>query len=405
MESNKTTLPPGEEIIAPIRVRTPGSKREKPAGRNARRTAMAGALLLLIALAGAGVWWIDYLSRNPALAPLEPLQAEVSVVASPPPAMQAGPAAEGVPPPPVAPEPLETPALSTPAQDTTKAEALKRLLASADRFAAAGSLSAAQSDFQEALRLDPQSREARAGLQRVKSRMAEEEFRRWMAEGLTALNAGDAASAQARFLKAKALRPEAPEVKEALSQAEGRLRSARIEALRQKASACEQREDWAGAVAAYEEALAQEPNLQFALQGKERSSALAALERRMGFFVHQPEVLGSDTQLDQAVRLLQDIQAAPPAGPRFAAEAEKLKSLVQTAKTPVRITIESDNLTDVSVYRVGKLGRFGVRDLSLRSGTYIMVGSRDGYRDERLEVVVKPGPEPIRVTLICRVKV
>jgi len=71
----------------------------------------------------------------------------------------------------------------------------------------------------------------------------------------------------------------------------------------------------------------------------------------------------------------------------------------------VPITIESDNLTDVSVYRVGKLGRFGARDLNLRPGTYVMVGSRDGYRDERLEVVVKPGSEPIRVTLICRVKV
>jgi hypothetical protein len=57
------------------------------------------------------------------------------------------------------------------------------------------------------------------------------------------------------------------------------------------------------------------------------------------------------------------------------------------------------------VYRVGKLGRFDVRDLSLRPGTYIMVGSRDGYRDERVEVVVKPGPQPIRVTLVCRAKV
>jgi tetratricopeptide (TPR) repeat protein len=235
--------------------------------------------------------------------------------------------------------------------------------------------------------------------------MAEEEFRRWMAEGLAALNAGDAAAAQARLLKARALRPDAAEVKEALAQAEGRLRSARIEALRRKASAGVQREDWADALAAYEEALALEPNLQFALQGKEHASALAGLERRMAFFVGQPEVLGSDTQLDQAVRLLQDIQAAPPAGPRFAAEAEKLKALVQTAKTPVRITIESDQLTDVSVYRVGKLGRFGARDLSLRPGTYILVGSRDGYRDERLELVVKPGPDPIRVTLICRVKV
>jgi tetratricopeptide (TPR) repeat protein len=400
MDIHKTTPPPGEDIIAPIRVKASGPRREKPPGRGGRRMAMAGALLL-VALSAAGLWWIDYLSRHPAQAPAEPPRAEVSAV-SPPPAESP---AESAPPPPPAPAPLETPAPPVLTPDPAKAEAVKRLIASADRLAAAGSLSSAQAGFQEALRLDPQSREARAGLQRVKSRMAEEEFRRWMAEGLAALNAGDAAAAQARFLKARALRPDAAEVKEALAQAEGRLRSARIEALRRKASAGEQREDWADALAAYEEALALEPNLQFALQGKEHASALAGLERRMAFFVGQPEALGSDTQLDQAVRLLQDIQAAPPAGPRFAAEAEKLKALVQTAKTPVRITIESDHLTDVSVYRVGKLGRFGARDLSLRPGTYILVGSRDGYRDERLELVVKPGPEPIRVTLVCRVKV
>ena len=400
MDIHKTTPPPGEDIIAPIRVKASGPRREKPPGRGGRRMAMAGALLL-VALSAAGLWWIDYLSRHPAQAPAEPPRVEVSAV-SPPPAESP---AESAPPPPPAPAPLETPAPPVLTPDPAKAEAVKRLIASADRLAAAGSLSSAQAGFQEALRLDPQSREARAGLQRVKSRMAEEEFRRWMAEGLAALNAGDAAAARMRLLKARALRPDAAEVKEALAQAEGRLRSARIEALRRKASASEQREDWADALAAYEEALALEPNLQFALQGKEHASALAGLERRMAFFVGQPEALGSDTQLDQAVRLLQDIQAAPPAGPRFAAEAEKLKALVQTAKTPVRITIESDHLTDVSVYRVGKLGRFDARDLNLRPGTYILVGSRDGYRDERLELVVKPGPEPIRVTLICRVKV
>jgi hypothetical protein len=292
-----------------------------------------------------------------------------------------------------------------PAPDAAKTEAVEQLLAAAQRWAAAGSLSAAQADFQEALRLNPQSREARAGLQRVKSQMTEEEFRRWMEGGLAALNAGDAGAAQTRLLKARALRPEAPEVIEALAQAEGKLRSNRIEALRQKALANEQREDWTGALAVYEEVLALEPNLQFALQGKERSAALATLERRIGFFVNQPEVLGSDTQLNEAVRLLRDIQATPRIAPRLTAEAQKLKALVQTAQTPVQITIASDNLTEVSVYRVGKLGRFSARDLSLRPGTYILVGSRDGYRDERLEVDVKPGDEPIRVTLICRVKV
>jgi hypothetical protein len=356
-------------------------------------------LLLMAALAAGGIWWIGQLSRHPVETPPP---APPALPAPPPPD---APAASEPQHPSAQPRPAEAPASPAASQDAEQAEAVQQRLASAERQAAAGNLSAAQSDFQQALRLDPQSQQARAGLQRVASRMAAEEFRRWMAEGLTALNAEDFTRAQARFLKAKALRPEAPEVAEALAQTERGLRSARIEAARQKALTAEQREDWAGALAAYEEALGMEPALQFAQQGKERTTALVALERRIAFFVNQPGLLDSDAHLQNAARLLQEIQAAPPPGSRLHAEADKLGALVQTANTPVRVTIASDSLTEVAVYRVGRLGRFGTRELSLRPGTYTVVGSRDGYRDERLELVVKPGPEPIQVTIVCKVKV
>ncbi len=285
------------------------------------------------------------------------------------------------------------------------ATALRERLASAERRAAAGELSAARSDFQEALRLDPQSPEARDGLEQVKARLRTEEFRRWMAEGFRALDAGDPDQAKARFIKAKALRPEAPEVAEALAQAEGRLRTARIEAVRARALAAEQREEWAAALAAYDEALALEPALRFAQQGRERTAAMVTLERRIAFFATQPARLDSDAQLAKAVDLLQEIQAAPPESPRLRAAAQDLAALVKAAQTPVRVTIESDRLTEISVYRVGRLGRFAARDLSLRPGTYTVVGSRDGYRDERLDLVVRPGAEPVRVSIYCKVKV
>ncbi|MGE5256549.1 MAG: hypothetical protein ACM3KE_07745 [Hyphomicrobiales bacterium] len=388
--------PQGEEIIAAIHL-----KRSRPESGDEvrrRRPRRAAALILIVAaLTGGGIWWIEYLSHHRLQSPAEERPVEA-------PAAPSAPATSKPLPP-----PAETPTAAAPgpaaAPDETRTEAIRQHIASAERWATAGNLSAAQADFQEALRLDPQSQPALAGLQAVKSRMADEDFRRWMAEGFAALNRGDAAAAQARFLKAKALRPEAAEVREALTQADAQLRSDQIEALRQKALSAEQKEDWAGALAAYTEVLGMEPSLQFAQQGKERTSALVALERRIAFFVSQPKVLDSDSQLEKAERLLQDIQTGLPGGSRLSAEAEKLKSLVQAAKTPVRVIIESDQLTQVTVYRVGRLGLFGQRELSLRPGTYTVVGSRDGYRDERLELVVKPGPEPVRLTVICRVKI
>jgi eukaryotic-like serine/threonine-protein kinase len=405
MTPNDSSAPRGAEIIAPIRVRTSSAEGQPAGRRHPRRMGMAAALLLIAALTAGGVWWIGHLSRHPLETPPAASPALAPPALPSPPLTGAQASSE-----PQQPSPPSLPAATAPPgpaapQNTGQAEAVKQRLASAEGLAAAGNLSAALSDFQEALRLNPQSQPAREGLQRVKSRMTAEEFRRWMAEGFAALNAGDLTHAQSRFLKAKALRPEAPEVAEALAQTENRLRTARIETARQKALAADQREDWAGALAAYEEALEIEPTLQFAQQGKERVAALVTLERRIAFFVNQPEVLDSDAQLENAVRLLQELSGAPPLGSRLRAAADKLGALVQTAKSPVRVAVESDSLTDVSVYRVGRIGRFSVRELSLRPGTYIVVGSRDGFRDERLELVVKPGPEPIRVTIVCKVKV
>jgi len=405
MTSKDSSAPRGEEIIAPIRVRTAPAGSQTAARRHPRRMGVGAALLLIAALTAGGIWWIGDLSRHPLETPPAEPQAEAPPTLATPPLPGAQTSSE-----PQHPSAQPLPATAAPAspaasQDAEQAEAMRQRLASAERLAAAGNLSAAQLDFQEALRLDPQSQQAREGLQRVKSRMAAEEFRRWMAEGFKALNAGDLATAQARFLKAKILRPDAPEVAEALAQTERGLRTARIEAARQRALTAEQREDWIGALAAYEETLGMEPAIQFAQQGKERAVALVTLERRIAFFVNQPGLLDSDAHLENAARLLQDIQAAPPVGSRLRAEADKLGAMVQTAKTPVRVRLESDSLTEVSVYRVGRLGRFGTRELSLRPGTYTVAGSRDGYRDERLELVVKPGPESIRVTIICKVKV
>jgi hypothetical protein len=78
---------------------------------------------------------------------------------------------------------------------------------------------------------------------------------------------------------------------------------------------------------------------------------------------------------------------------------------VDAAQTPVKIILESDNFTEVAVYKVGKLGRFTVRELNLRPGTYTLVGARDGYQDVRKKIIVKPGQRPMRIAVKCEVKI
>ena len=60
-----------------------------------------------------------------------------------------------------------------------------------------------------------------------------------------------------------------------------------------------------------------------------------------------------------------------------------------------------DGVTEVVVYKVGKLGAFDSKTVSLKPGTYVAVGTRQGYRDVRRSFHVAGNvPAPV-VTLRC----
>ena len=116
-------------------------------------------------------------------------------------------------------------------------------------------------------------------------------------------------------------------------------------------------------------------------------------------------MLESDEHLKNAILLIEEAKEIDPPGRKLAAQIKALEDLVTAAQTPVVVIIESDNLTRVAVYKVGKLGRFSKRELKLRPGTYTVVGARDGHQDVRQKIVVKPGQQALRVTVECRAKI
>ena len=284
-------------------------------------------------------------------------------------------------------------------------ESVMQLIASGKKHESDSKLSFAHADYQEAVDLDPKSEAARNALNRIKEKIKEREFQQLISEGLTAYHSNDYGLARTKLLKAKSFKPESREVRDALRQVDAAIRLSRIEQLRKKAIAAEQSEDWQHALNAYLEILKVDANIQFAAQGKARSTEQIRIAKRINFFLQKPEALEIDRQLENAVRLANEAKEINPQGARLAAQIKKLEQLIVAAQTPIIVTIESDNLTDVAVYKVGKLGRFTVRQLNLRPGTYTVVGARDGYMDVRQKIVLKPGQESLRIRVICKVKI
>jgi hypothetical protein len=220
-----------------------------------------------------------------------------------------------------------------------------------------------------------------------------------MSDGLAALNDREWEDALAAFDRAAQLRPNAPEVTDGRSRAKaGQRQEALAEGLR-RARESEQREAWRDAERAYSSVLAKDPESAAALEGQKVAETRAMLDEKIEYHLAHPGRLSHPEVFADASTVLDEALETVPSGPRLESQIVRLEHLLELASTPVTVVLESDQQTEVTVYRVGRLGTFTRRELDLKPGTYTVVGSRNGYRDVRLQLVVTPGspPEPLMV--------
>lgn len=255
--------------------------------------------------------------------------------------------------------------------------------------------------YEQAVNLDPQSIEAREGLERVNAEIEEQRFRELMSTALAATKTGRFDLAREALSGAQKLRPDSSDIRGA----EERLRRAeqehQIAANRQRATTLAAAERWREAANAYSAVLAIDPQAQFAVHGLEQSRRLAELHDQLDQYILQPGRLQSDQPRANAKILLALLQAMEGKGPRLLQKQNQLDAALQLAETPVQVQLRSDEMTDVRIDRVGDLGRFKESTVSLLPGTYTVRGSRTGYRDVRLSLIVQPGTVATPLVVRC----
>jgi tetratricopeptide (TPR) repeat protein len=262
-------------------------------------------------------------------------------------------------------------------------------------------LEAARQSFAKAVELDPEWQPAATGLARVLETIKQMQFDQRMTEGLAALGEGDYAGARAAFRMAQQLKPSSPEPADGLLQVDQGVRLDNIARLQRRANAEESAEQWETAVATYESILDIDPNLEFAQGGLRRARQMVELHAQLKGYIEDPDSLSAPVTMSRATGLVVDITRMSNIGPRLADERDQLSRLLKRAATPLTVQLVSDNVTEVSIYKVGRLGSFETRELDLRPGTYVAVGSRPGYRDVRLEFRVAPEIELRPIVVRC----
>jgi len=275
------------------------------------------------------------------------------------------------------------------------------LLAEARAAEERGEGAAAEAAYRKALALDRDTRAARDGLARLQAQAGSAAFAAAMSQGLDALARRDYAAARAAFERAGKIRPGAPEVADGLAQVERALGDRTLAAHVEAAQQAERGERWAEALAEYRKALAVDRNLALAQQGVERAEPRAMLDAELAAYLERPERLFSPDVRAAARTAIARARGLGEPGPALSRQVAAVEDLITAAETPQRVALTSDNQTDVTVYRVGRIGTFERKELELLPGRYTVVGMRAGFRDVRRELTLLPGREAPTLAIRC----
>lgn len=279
------------------------------------------------------------------------------------------------------------------------------LLTKAEGLEKDGNATAALESFHKALALDAEATRASEGIARITSRQASDAFASAMARGYSALAATNYPQAREAFEAARRIRPDAPEIPQALRQIEQEQRTGVIGAKLQQAQQLEAQEKWSEAVKEYRVILDLDSTVAAANDGVARASPRAVLNEQLELYLTQPERLFSQSVRAVAKETLARASGIANPGPILSRQIKTLAEWLARADVPVPVSLSSDNVTQVTIYRVGTLGAFEQRSLELVPGSYTVVGTRPGFRDVRREIRVMPGAAPEPVVIRCEDKI
>ncbi|WP_448566542.1 hypothetical protein [Thalassotalea ganghwensis] len=259
--------------------------------------------------------------------------------------------------------------------------------------------------YEKATGLDPLSTLARDKLEDVSSRIIEQNFSKAMSRGYQQLQNKAYDRAIKSFQQALAIKPNAKLAQDALEQSHNEKTLAKIESLLSLAVADEQSERWLQAQQHYKKALTLDPTLVKAKVGELRATARLALDTDLKRIIDEPNRLASENIYNQAKSTFEDALAINKPGKKLSAQISAARAILNKMKVPVSITLKSDNITQVTLYKTGSLGTFIEKELTLTPGEYTLVGTRDGFRDVREDFSLGPNDTSKTIVIQCNEKV
>ena len=257
--------------------------------------------------------------------------------------------------------------------------------------------------FEEILSVDSRNESAKIAIEEISQLILDADFAQVMSRGYSLLQSEEAEKAILQFQAALNFGVREEEALAAINQAENDIANKKISAIQKVIDSSEDQEDWDEAVVQYDRILEIDPNIVFAIEGRDYASKRAQLNDLLVSSINGPDRFYENDVFQQTLDIYytgREVERQR-GGPLLSDQLNNLEQLLETSQIPIQIQFSSDNLTDVSILRVANLGLFEETSVSLKPGRYVAQGKRIGYREIRTEFVVGFGQTPDVVNISC----
>ncbi len=247
---------------------------------------------------------------------------------------------------------------------------------------------------------------------KLKNEKIDLEFKKIISDTLTALDKHQYRLASEKLKIAQSLKQSDPVTKELDERIKAEVKKTKINILMKKAYLEEKNEKWKSALSYYEKIQVIDANINSILLNIKRTNAYIKMDKILNEIINKEERLQDDKVLEKSKKSLQYIELYIEENehllypikqtPELTKKITTAEKIIKDASIIINITIRSDNLTDVSIYKVGQLGKLKEKKLNLKQGIYTIVGSREGYRDYRQNIKITAKDQYRVIIVVCR---
>lgn len=255
--------------------------------------------------------------------------------------------------------------------------------------------------LEKILRLDNNYKNYQEKLKTLNKKVKDENYNFAISQGFKSLENSDLEQTIKYLNTALNIYPKGTEAIDLLNKIKEEEKNIKFLLIIQITESLVEKDEWEQALEYFIKAKNLNENSLIAQEGIEKSNSIIDIKNEILALLKQPIKLSQSKVNNYALEIMERSNSFRKDSKSLRELQTKLETMIKRANSTREVNIVSDELTDVIVKGVGKVGKVLNKTINLKPGEYYLEGRRVGYKTKLLKINILMDQKSINIEVIC----